>query len=215
MQLKFIFSQPKMSSLKLKTINEAGSPLYVSSVLSTPYGITVSNNLNVNGTSYILGNSTFDTVLANAICSCATTPTLASHLANKSYVDSKNVATGQLVYFYAFDAMGSGIGTITLPPGRYIMRVDGICMLYLGGGTSTMSITGTWGSAATATGSTTQSMSAVAECGSYIFEVFVATAVSPAFNVGTTTSNSLSINVSASAGTLDKYTCKVSFFAVA
>jgi hypothetical protein len=78
-----------------------------------------------------------------------------------------------------------------------------------------MSILGTWGSAATATGSTVQSLSPVSQCGSMVFEVFVATAVSTPFNVGSTTSNSLSINVSATAGTLEKYTCKVSFFAVA
>jgi hypothetical protein len=210
-----------MSSLKLKTINEAGSPLFVDGGLSTPYGITVSNTLNVNSTSYISANSTFtDTVTMNAICSCATTPTLGNHLANKGYVDNRNVAKGQLVCFYAFETLGNGLSTITLPPGTYKMRVDSICSLYIpsgnGGTQPVTTITGTWGSAATATKAKSHYLINISgSCGAYIWDISTDSAVSPAFTVSTTTSNSLSINVTTTGGVLDLNngaSCRVSFY---
>jgi hypothetical protein len=206
-----------MSNLKVKTINEAGSPMCVSSVLSTLYGINVSNNLNVNGTSYISGNSTFDTVLANAICSCAATPTLASHLANKGYVDGRNVQKGQLVYFYAFGGYGSQLAVITLPPGTYKMKVDAIYALFVNGGggaaNSTSTVTGTWGSDVSASNTTDHRIGKATGCGGYLWDITKNIAVSSSFQLLTTTSNTLSITATATVGVPDPYSCTVSFYA--
>jgi hypothetical protein len=207
-----------MSNLKVKTINEAGSPMCVSSVLSTLYGITVSNNLNVNGTSYISGNSTFDTVLAKSICSCAATPTLASHLANKGYVDGRNIQKGQLVYFYAFGGCGSELAVITLPPGTYKMKVDAIYAVFVNGGAGaanyTSTVTGTWGSVVSASNTTNHRIGNTKGCGGYLWDITKNIAVSSSFELLTTTSNTLSITATTFVGYIpDPYSCTVSFYA--
>ena len=161
-----------MSSLKTTTLQPESGHVYVDGALSVASNTSVGSDLIV-GRNFRVGGllTVYGNVRADAPISCGTTPTLDTHLANKSYVDSVLYRAGRLVFFGVYPGEPDGFkANITLPVGTFKMKVEALYTMYMGSGdgsaTATVTLSSTWGSSATVSNTRTHNMTNyVGSCG--------------------------------------------------
>lgn len=183
-----------MSSLKTTTLQPESGHVYVNGALSVASNTSVGSDLTVNGNFRVGGLLTvYGNVRADAPISCGTTPTLDTHLANKSYVDSVLYRAGRLVFFGVYPGEPDGFkASITLPAGTFKMKVDALYTMYMASGdgsaTATVTLSSTWGSSATASNTRTHNMTnSVGTCGGYFNDSAIISDTSTSFTLASST----------------------------
>ena len=188
-----------MSSLKTTTLQPESGHVYVDGALSVASTTAVGSDLIVGGNFRVGGLLTvYGNVRADAPISCGTTPTLDTHLANKSYVDSVLYRAGRLVFFGVYPGEPDGFkANITLPAGTFKMKVEALYNIYLasdGSATATVTLSSTWGSSATVSNTRTHNMTNyTGTCGGYFTDsAIISDTTTTSFNLGSSTTAAFS-----------------------
>ena len=184
-----------MSSLKTTTLQPESGHVYVNGALSVASNTAVGSDLIVGGNFRVGGLLTvYGNVRADAPISCGTPPTLNTHLANKSYVDSVLYRAGRLVFFGVYPGEPDGFkATITLPAGTFKMKVEALYTMYMASGdgiaTATVTLSSTWGSSATVSNTRTHNMTNyTGSCGGYFTDsAIISDTTNTSFNLGSST----------------------------
>lgn len=183
-----------MSSIKTTKIQPESGHLYVDGNMTVAPSTVVQSDFIVGGNLTVGGLLVVNNdIRADTPISCATTPTLATHLANKSYVDGVMKRAGQLVFFGVYPGVPNGFkASITLPAGTFKMKVDALYTMYMASGngsaTATVTLSSTWGSSATASNTRTHNMTNyVGSCGGYFNDSAIISDTSTSFTLASST----------------------------
>lgn len=191
-----------MSSLKTTTLQPESGHVYVDGALSVASNTSVGSDLIV-GRNFRVGGllTVYGNVRADAPISCGTTPTLDTHLANKSYVDSVLYRAGRLVFFGVYPGEPDGFkASITLPAGTFKMKVEALYTIYMASFdnfvTPTVTLSSTWGSSATVSNTRTHNMNnSTGTCGGYFNDSAIIGETSASFPLEDSTTADFSASI--------------------